>query len=181
MSLRPTDPLLLAGRVLTYIMQAFMALGAVALTLAFTLFTIFRDKVDAELVQEFGEKAANVPALQILALIALAIGALVLIFRFFGKLRRIIETVEEGDPFVPDNADRLTAMAWHLTAVYSLAAIMGLIAISIAPFVDMIGDGDSEFALGFDLSAIMMIIVLFILARVFRKGTEMRDDLEGTV
>lgn len=34
---------------------------------------------------------------------------------------------------------------------------------------------------GIDASGILLVILLFILARVFRKGTEMREDLEGTV
>ena len=34
---------------------------------------------------------------------------------------------------------------------------------------------------GLDLSGIVLVVVLFILARVFRHGAAMRADLEGTV
>lgn len=33
----------------------------------------------------------------------------------------------------------------------------------------------------FDLGGIILAITLFILARVFRQGAAMRNDLEGTV
>lgn len=181
MSTRPTDPLLLAGRILTLIMQGIMVLGGIALSIAAPVMLIFQDKISAHLVEEYGQKAADFPAFQIAVIMALGVIAFVLAFRFFGKLRRIIETVEEGDPFVPDNADRLTGMAWHLTAIYALLGVMGITAITIASYVAMLGDGESSFAVGVDLSMILTIIILFILARVFRKGTEMRDDLEGTV
>jgi Zn-dependent protease with chaperone function len=45
-------------------------------------------------------------------------------------------------------------------------------------------DGESssfEFGFGFDFSGIILVVTLFILARVFRQGAEMRADLEGTV
>ena len=34
---------------------------------------------------------------------------------------------------------------------------------------------------GGDGSGVILVLVLFVLARVFRKGTEMREELEGTV
>ena len=38
---------------------------------------------------------------------------------------------------------------------------------------------DTDF--GFDGGGILLILILFILARVFRHGAAMREDLEGTV
>jgi Fe-S cluster assembly ATPase SufC len=34
---------------------------------------------------------------------------------------------------------------------------------------------------GLDMTGILLVIILFILARVFRHGAAMREDLEGTV
>ena len=39
-----------------------------------------------------------------------------------------------------------------------------------------VGSGD-----GFSLTGILMVLILFILARVFKRGAEMREELEGTV
>jgi len=185
MSTRTTDPLLLAGRVLTLIMQGIMALGVAALTIVLPAIVFFQDKINAEIASEVavgpGTTATDLPVLPLVGVIAIALAILVLAFRFFGFLRQIIETVGEGDPFVPDNADRLTKMAWHLTAVYALSAAAVAIAVTLTSWFEAIGENDFHVAVGFDLSAILTIVILFILARVFRKGTEMRDDLEGTV
>lgn len=181
MSSRPTDPLLLAGRVLTFIMQGLMALGGAALVAALPFMIFLQDRITGAIQEQTGNPELAVPMFALILIVILGIGALVLAFRFFGKLRQIIETVEEGDPFVPDNADRLTAMAWHLTAIYGLFAVMAIIAIGLSPFIETIGDGESSISFGIELSTILTIVILFILARVFRKGTEMREDLEGTV
>lgn len=181
MSTRKTDPLLLAGRILTLIMQGFMAIAGLALAIAIPFVIFMRDKINSELIAEKGPDVLPFPTLQIALLMLLALGAVYLVFRFFGNLRKIIATVGEGDPFVPENADRLTQMAWLLTGVYGFAIAMGLVAISVAKWAKTMGETDFHFATGFDLSAILTIIILFILARVFRKGTEMREDLEGTV
>lgn len=181
MSTRTTDPLLLAGRVLTLIMQGFMAFAALALTIGLPVVIFMRDKINAELIEKHGAEVMSFPTAQIALLMALALVAIFLVFRFFGFLRKIIETVAEGDPFVPDNADRLTRMAWLLTGVYGVSIVMAFVAVTVAEWAKSIGEADIHFAVGFDLSAILTIVILFILARVFRKGTEMRDDLEGTV
>ena len=34
---------------------------------------------------------------------------------------------------------------------------------------------------GFDVNGLLLMLILFILARVFRKGADMRAELEGTV
>ncbi len=102
-------------------------------------------------------------------------------FVFFGKLRQIINTVGEGDPFVPENADRLNMMAWMLLGIYLLGGAASGVALFVANWVRQIEDAQFTVAGGFDLTSILMIIILFILARVFKHGAEMREDLEGTV
>ncbi len=181
MSLRATDPLLLAGRVLTIIMQAMMAIAAAILAITLPALLIFRSEIIVELVAEHGPAASDPPVLAISALLVVICLVLLAFFRFFGNLRRIIETVGEGDPFVPENADRLTQMAWLMTGSYLLIGIAAAIAVTVVEWAKTLGETDGSMALSFDLSAILSIIVLFILARVFRKGTEMREDLEGTV
>jgi len=181
MSQRPTDPLLLAGRALTLIMQGFFAFAAVALTIALPCIWIFSDKIDAKIAAEFGDAAQALPLFAISAMMMLGILAVGLAFKFFGKLRQIIQTVGEGDPFVSENADRLTAMAWLLTSVYATGAAIAGVAITVLPWIEAMGESDGNFSVGIDLSAILTIIILFILARVFRQGAAMREDLEGTI
>lgn len=101
------------------------------------------------------------------------------LFAFFGKMRAIVVSVGEGDPFIAENAQRLGSMAWLLLGVEVLTVLVGLVRLYLANLASRGGD-----RLGFsvyDLTGAVMVLVLFILARVFRKGTEMRADLEGTV
>jgi hypothetical protein len=40
---------------------------------------------------------------------------------------------------------------------------------------------DADFDFGVSLGGLLLALTLFILARVFRQGAAMREDLEGTV
>lgn len=176
------DPLLLAGRILTYIMQAFMLIAALAMTIAVPGLMIFHPEIQAEIIAENGAAISALPTFTITALILLALIAVSAGFIFFRKLRQIINSVGEGEPFAPENADRLTMMAWIALGIYGLSAVMVALALTISDWIDQVGDGEGlSMSLGIDLSSILMIVILFILARVFRHGSQMRDDLEGTV
>lgn len=111
----------------------------------------------------------------IVAAAAMLVVILTLGIAFIRALTRIIGSVRDGDPFRPDNADRLSQMGWIALALQVCNLILSPISGVIA---DRIGD-----TTGIDTSfdTLILALVLFILARVFRKGTQMRDDLEGTV
>lgn len=98
--------------------------------------------------------------------------------RYFALLAEIIGTVGEGDPFAAANADQLHAMAMInvVIAGISLAAAVGVL------IVNRVWNVLVEELIGhIALDSFTLAILLFILARVFRKGTEMRADPEGTV
>jgi hypothetical protein len=97
-------------------------------------------------------------------------------FRFLRELRRIIDTVAEGDPFIPDNALRLERMGWLAVAIQLIAMPAGALAgwasyLAHTHYIDI----------SFSFSGALLALILFVLARVFRKGADMRDELEGTV
>ncbi|WP_340588653.1 DUF2975 domain-containing protein [Erythrobacter alti] len=175
------DPLLLAGKVLTIIMQIAMGIGALALLIGIPALFIFQSDIAAELASEVGEQAADFPLLTVAALMGMAVIAVGLIFMFFDRLRKIIGTVGEGDPFAPANARRLNAMAWLLLGVQVIAIPMAGLGLTLAKWADETGHEGITIDAGLDLTGILMVVVLFILARVFRIGAAMRDDLEGTV
>lgn len=97
-------------------------------------------------------------------------------FLFLRLLRRIIDTVAEGDPFIPDNAVHLDRMGWIALVVQLLAIPAGALTGWIA-HVSHAGRMD----VGFSIGGILLALILFVLARVFRRGAAMRDDLQGTV
>jgi len=83
-----------------------------------------------------------------------------------------------GDPFAPINAKRLTYMGWLTAATQLLSVPIGVLAHSLGISLRNIV-GHPEFGAG--LGGVLMALLLFVLARVFREGARMREDLEGTV
>jgi len=114
----------------------------------------------------------------ILAIALLAAGVFVLIYRFANLLRRIVDTVGDGDPFIPDNADRLNHMAWLVIGVQALSIPIGALGAWLAMHIK---DAQIDIDAGLDINGVLLAVVLFILARVFRRGADMREELEGTV
>ncbi|RIV86781.1 DUF2975 domain-containing protein [Aurantiacibacter zhengii] len=178
---RPNDLLLLAGKVLSLMMQGIMVLAAIGLLIAMPVLVIFRADIVAGVAAEMGPQAGEFPLVPAIAVMALALIAVALIFFFFGKLRQVIDTVAEGDPFVPKNADRLGLMAWLLLAVQLLGFPIAAIGMYVSDWAEAVEDVNLTFDVGIDIEGMLMVVILFILARVFRLGAAMRDDLEGTV
>ena len=92
------------------------------------------------------------------------------------RLRAIVDTVSIGDPFVDENAERLQAIAWGVLALELMHLAVGAIA-------HLSSSTAHPLDIGWDLSVTPWLAVLlcFVLARVFQHGTQMREDLEGTV
>ena len=111
-----------------------------------------------------------------MATLAFGIAVIVLAFQFVRKLLQIIRTVGDGDPFDTANADRLQAMAWLSLSIQIVGIVMGLIVHGLSK---TLGETDMHYDLEF--TSVILILLLFILARVFRRGAEMRSELEGTV
>ena len=170
------DPLLATVRVA---LSAAM-IGAVIFT-AVTLVTIplallWRTRILAEVTSRGG--LAVPPEFiwvicGICVLIALTAG---IGFLFLRELRRIVDTVAQGDPFIPDNAVRLQRMGWLAIAIQLIALPAGAMA-GWASYMAHVHYLD----IGVSIGGIFLALILFVLARIFRKGAAMRDELEGTV
>jgi hypothetical protein len=182
MSEKPNDLLLLAGKVITVFMQAAMAVGALALIIGSGAVLFFQETIRAEFIAETGNPSATFPVFALLGVMLIGLAIVAGLFVFFRNLRQIINTVGEGDPFQPANSDRLSQMAWLMLGVQLLTLPAIPLAMQLVAVADEMGENvDVSLDGGLDLSGILMIVVLFILARVFRHGAAMREDLEGTV
>jgi hypothetical protein len=179
------DPLLAIAKGLLLFLMGVMAFAAVACLIAVPAMWIFQSAISIEIA----EKASNYPVAALLGavsgLLLLVVAMLAMIFRIFQLLKRVVDTVGEGDPFVPINATRLTQMAWLTLGVQIVTFPMAGIGLYIYNITEAIRDKDpgDSFVIdgGIDGNGLLLMLILFILARVFRKGAEMRAELEGTV
>ena len=90
------------------------------------------------------------------------------------RLRRIFATLTAGDPFHPDNVRRLRVVGMMLAALelgrYPFAAIqMWLSPDQMSP------------AKGVSLTAWFAVLVVFVLAEIFREGARLRREAELTI
>jgi hypothetical protein len=92
------------------------------------------------------------------------------------RLFAIVETVSAGDPFVIINAERLKTIAWVTGGLELLHYAIALIARSIATNTHPL-----DIEMKFNFTRWLVVLFLFVLARVFEQGARMRDDLVGTV
>lgn len=175
------DPLLTAARWLINFGIAVCGLVIVALTVALPALLLnqgrFLEALKADGTTVVGSDFFVGVSFTVAALIAL----LGLAIWFLLLLRQIVGTVAAGDPFIHDNADRLSKMGWIALGAQVFSIPLGASVIWIASMVE---DADSvrmDREAGFDGAGIVLVLVLFILARVFRQGARMREDLEGTV
>ncbi len=178
MDIRPRDPLLTVARVIVWFFIVVFAFVALAMVVAIPLVAFN----NATIVVELAEKGVKVggEVTLVIALVLSGIAALMgLAVWFFRLLLRIIDSVGEGDPFAPVNAERLNRMAWISLAGYFATWPIGALVMWLARLAQDAGEHvDADIDIG---GSLLLSLILFILARVFRLGAAMREDLEGTV
>jgi hypothetical protein len=90
------------------------------------------------------------------------------------RLRAIFKTLIAGDPFQPDNAGRLRAIGAALAALelgrYVVAAV-----------TRMAFHGALHIGGGISLTTWFAVLVIFVLAEVFREGARLRGEAELTI
>lgn len=92
-----------------------------------------------------------------------------------GRLRRIFSTLIVGDPFHPDNIRRLQFIGAVLAALQVQATVAPPLLNALLPgFVE-----DGDFSL--NLTSWFAVLVVFVLAEVFREGARLRGEAELTI
>lgn len=118
------------------------------------------------------EVSAKGPLLAgVLAAAALYLGGVLIIV---GRLRRIFVTLTAGDPFHPDNVRRLRVVGLVLGGLeLGRYAFWGLAA-WLAP-------GSNRIDGGVNLTAWFSVLVVLVLAEIFREGARLRREAELTI
>ena len=109
-------------------------------------------------------------------IMVLGIASVPLIHAALTRVRAIVETVQQGDPFVQENAVRLARIAWVVLALELLHLAVGAVAAAVST-------PTAPLRIGWSLSPTpwLTVLLLFALARVFEHGTAMREELEAVV
>lgn len=110
------------------------------------------------------------------AIMVIGLSGAAIVHFILSRLRRIVDTVRDGDPFIDDNARRLQAIAWSVLAIEALRLMVAAIARAVSTSAQPVHMGG-----GFSFAPWLAVLLLFVLAGVFAQGARMRDDLAGTV
>ena len=101
-------------------------------------------------------------------------GALVIV----GRLRRIFQTLIAGDPFHPDNVRRLRVIGGALAVLelgrYAFAVVAELIIRGLG--LEKVDTGGQ-----INLNTWFSVLVIVVLAEVFREGARLRGEAELTI
>ncbi len=156
-------------------MLVLLGIGLGAVVLAIPSLFVFQGNIVAQIAKKYPAfSPAELPWL-LAILIAVAL-ILVLSFLFIRTLLDIVTSVGTGDPLTTENAARLEKMAWLAIGVEGV----GLAMVGMTWWMSsVLREFDWDFDV--DLSTVVLVLLLFVLARVFRTGAAMRAELEGTV
>ncbi|MGE0742991.1 MAG: DUF2975 domain-containing protein [Hyphomonadaceae bacterium] len=106
-------------------------------------------------------------------------GSLIIVHR----LRRLFDSFRSGEPFRRENAQHLRAIWITMVVIevarYALLVIFGVL-LSVFGAPDSVGE--ASFSIDSDnLSTWMSIVILIVLAEVFREGARLKEEQELTI
>ncbi len=178
------DIVLKSTRGLLIFSKWLLMLGVGALSVALPVVLVFHEKIVTKLADVF----VTPPGPEVVGLIGILIflGITLMLLTLFAlnRLRRIVDSVGEGNPFTRINGTRLRGMGIAVLAIQVVTFTGGLLATGL---LSMLGEvkPDQDFHMTIEgsisLSGILLVLLLVILARIFDRGAEMQEELEGTI
>ena len=159
-------------RLLLRILIVLNILGGILLGCAFVASFLFSQVLVDYCAQNGFDAGILIPTLRIVLVTAPAV--VVALHIVFKRLLEIIGTVQQGDPFVSENAAHLRTIAWCLM----VAQIYDLLFLA---FVRIAAVADADIDWDFSLNGWLAVLLAFVLAKVFEHGARMRDDLGAMI
>lgn len=163
-------------RWLVYLIMGLVAFAGTVLALVSVALPFYWTEAAANIAKEYPTLDAAALFPKIYVIFALGILLLGMVWTIMRKLLAVVGSVEEGNPFVLANAVRLKAIGWLMVAVQIIGIPLAIVAREAA---DLFGENNVD--LDVSLNGILAILLVFILAGIFERGAEMREELEGTV
>lgn len=160
--------------VIKVFIAANIALGVI-FALALLLSFPFEAMLAKQLVAKYGsavDSGGIVRTIRVLAIVGMV--SVWVVHQVLAPLGAIVATIG-ADPFIRANADRLTRIGWGLLGIQ-------LVHLAAGGFTGWLQSYGVETATWTpQLGGWLGVLLAFVLARVFRRGAEMRDDLAMTV
>lgn len=171
----PNENALRASRRVLRTLVVINIVYGVAITALLLFSFLIKERLFASLgVEPAADREAMVRGMRLVAFIGIL--AVPLVHVILKRLLGIVETVRAGDPFIIDNAGRLQSIAWTVLGIQLLHLIVGFVAARTRSEVQQL-----DLDWNFSITPWIVVLLLFVLARVFEHGARMRADLEGTV
>ena len=141
----------------------------VVLFVCFALILMSDNSISADLLTKLEESGKNIKT-HFSSMVLLG-GAIICGIWFFvlNVLRKVVKTLLEGDPFVPENISRLR-LIW---IVIALAEVLRIVIMNLSTV--------GEVTLDLRPGTWFVVFVVAALAEVFRHGAELRRDAELTI
>ena len=128
---------------------------------------------DLEIWRQITQARARGPVLAV-GLLAFALYVGVVLFIVY-RLRRIFATLTAGDPFEPSNVVRLRSIGFALAGLELVNYVTNLASGWVFP------DQLKSAHFPFNPTAWFAVLVVFVLAEVFREGARLRAEAELTI
>lgn len=174
MSANLNDPLLTAARTVLAILIALFITSIVLVGIGIVaVLSVQR----GDLLQQI--EAAELQPIVYWGIVAGIMGVgiiLSLALRFTLELNQMVRSVAQGDPFHGANARHLERMAWYALAIQLIGFPVDLASRYLAEVSER-----QPTSFGLSAGGLVLVLTLLILARIFRAGTHMRDELAATV
>ena len=154
-----------------YVAAAVTGVGTAAALLAQPFIGVRGGKGDAPF-GPFTEILRAGPSLA--AVLALGFGYIALLIVAVDRTRRVFSTMTAGDPFDPQNVNRLRVIGAALGAMELLGWAARIVAHALLPQAQGLRTS-------LNLTAWFAVLVVFVLAEVFREGARLRAEAELTV
>jgi hypothetical protein len=170
-----TQLVLRAGVIVTLLLIAMLVLGVGA-----TIFGLISSRLPLEKIAHTTGVTMAADEIGRMALTAYAggIAALALVYFIFRALRRVVASASVGDPFIEANAMDLVRVAWLLLGLNVIGTL-------IRPAVYLLAPADVQAKIHdtvhISITGFFAVLLIFVLAQIFRRGSDMRAELAGTI
>ena len=170
-----TQWVLRAGIIVTMVLIGMYVLGVAAM-----IFALITSRVPLDRIAHWtgATMTADEIGRMVLAAFAGAIAALTLIQLILRALRRVVASASVGDPFIEANAVDLVRVAWLLLGVEVIDALIKPMVYLLAPAAVRAKVHD---VFHISVTGLFAVLLIFVLAQIFRRGSEMRAELAGTI